>query len=261
MRPAGIILVIVPASFCADPFDNKREIEGIEDKYNFLFQHHLPADAFKSMGVTVFPTKIMAWQRKCESLPEIPYSPVSVSWDEAQAIFARHKEEARKLRIKANAEIDSTEADFMYKAKKYLYEIKTHPAIRKDYTKAVEYLTKYREQTCPPNMAYADWHKKHRITPNEVLAYLRRIVKKQGYKPVDVIRIVKHKYGFRVKGYSDKVKHKITENYPVRRWEFTDIIYNDWNGSQLHPSIIKQYSGLLDRKRRSTPTKPAATTK
>jgi predicted RNA methylase len=249
LRPAGIILVIVPASFCADPFDNKREIEGITDKYNFLFQHHLPADAFKSMGVTVFPTKIMAWQRKCESMAEIQYSPVSVSWDEAATIFANAKEEARKLRIKANAEMDNTDRDFMYKAKKYLFEIKTHPAIRKDYTKAVEYLTRYREQSCPSNMSYEEWYKKHRITHNDVLAYLRRIVKKQGYKPVDIIRIVKHKYGFRVKGYSDKVKHKITENYPTRRWELNDIIYNGWNGSQLHPSIIKQYTGLLNRKR------------
>lgn len=255
LRPGGIILVIVPASFCADPFDNKREIEGIEENFNFLCQVKLAPDAFKEVGVTNFSTKIMAWQKKCTVIPEQKYSPACITWNEAAAIFETHKKIAREIKIKANAEMQDGDKEFMYKVRKYLYEIKAHPSIKEHYSKAYEYYCKYINQRCPDNMPMDEWIKRHRTTPNDVLYYLRRIVNKQSARQVDKLTVVKTTYGFRVKAYSDKAKHRIKKEFPQSSWDFNDIVFRD--RSTVNLPIPAEYGKLIARKKRAYATQTA----
>ena len=72
-----------------------------------------------------------------------------------------------------------------------LYQIKAHPRIRDSYASCMEYVRRFYTETQPSNMDYKEWCQK-RLTEAKVLAYLRRVLKKQNAQPgEDVIRLVK----------------------------------------------------------------------
>lgn len=48
-------------------------------------------------------------------------------------------------------------SDFVYKVRKYLYTIKTHPRLQEKYGKCCEYVERLRTQQQPENMSYEEW--------------------------------------------------------------------------------------------------------
>ena len=63
LKPLGILALIVPQSFLSDDFLDKKMVRAMEERYSFLGQIGLPDNAFASLGVKKFMTKLQLWQR------------------------------------------------------------------------------------------------------------------------------------------------------------------------------------------------------
>jgi len=250
LRPAGMLLAIVPQSFCADDFFNKSQIGQLSEGFNFICQVKLENNAFKNMGVTDFATKLLCLQRRSQYLNAVPYRNEFVDWEQAGVLIHAAIEIARSLKIKANSELSSNK-EFSYKVRKYLYELHTQPALQPYYNKALAYVEKFRTQKCPDNMGLEEWHKKHRITEDKVLSYLKRTVKKQSQKKIDKIALVKDNYGIRYKAYSGKMQRELNEQYKTASWTFNDIVYYDLPMSSLPAGMPKGIRKLIERKKKA----------
>lgn len=216
LKPLGLMAIVVPASFLADSFSDGGLIREMEKSFSFLGQLALDDDAFAALGVKGYPTKIQFWQRKSDmdGFKPRPYSTSVPAFarldnalvrevrrsmlDEAQEAFRRNRSHIL-LEIARDKESSS---EFLYKVKKYLYDIKHHPNLREKYVKCCEYLNRYYTQKQPDSMSYEEWCRV-RITEAKVLAYLRTTVRKQ--HPIvyrDEIKLVKHAYSIGYKAYS-----------------------------------------------------------
>jgi len=242
MKPAGIMLVIVPESFIQDTFFNKSNIEDIQTMFDFIGQYKLSPDTFSKIGVKGFPTKVMCWQKKSENTQGRLYDGEFITYTELMDQLKGIQVERHQMRAKLRSELlQSEDKEFEYKMRKYLYEIKTHKAISKNYQKAISYLERFKTQKCPDGMEFSEWYKNHRITEKGVLRFLLRIVKKQSSKQVDKIAFVrgkvkvKDKYlnGYKLKAYSEKTKKKLLLT-KEREWVENDVI----TGISMIPSNI-----------------------
>lgn len=247
LRPAGIIIAIVPASFCADDFSNKNDIATLDRHFNFIFNYNLPADTFASMGVNYYQTKIIALQKKISRTDDIPYNTDNVSWEEASIKMQQHIKILRDMRIKANAEMTNEEKQAIFTAKKYLFEIKTHKSISAHYPYAAELLNKYINQSCPDGMTYNEWEKKYKITTNKLLNPLRKIIAQQNIREKDTVKTVKSKYAIYNKAYSKKSKAELSKQGGAGKYSIFDILYNSRNITyQLDNGMDK----LIQRKKK-----------
>jgi hypothetical protein len=243
IKPAGLILAIVPESFLADEFFNKSNIQGIEENFDFIGQYKLQKTAFSQMGVKSFATKVMCWQRKSESTENRLYSNEFITYDQLKEKIKVCLTEKDKLKAKLMNELvrsRNENSEFEYKIKKYLFEIKSQPSLQKYLPKAITHLDKLKNQKCPNGMSHDEWYKKYRITEPMVLSYLKKMVQKQSYNPIEKIELVKKNYGFKIKPYSDKMKSLLNKSN-LSAWDFDTIkAYN--LDRKLIQNNVKNYS-------------------
>ena len=248
MKPAGLLLAIVPESFLNDEFFNKSDIEKIHGWFDFVGQYKLDDDAFKQMGVSKFKTKVMCWQRKAEAIEGNEYEAKTfLTYDKLKIEIEKRLTVKNEVRLQLHRELlQSDDFSFTDKVKKYLYEIKTHEVLQKYESKAVEYVKKFNTQKCPDGQSYEEWYKKHRITKPMVLSYLKRTVKKQNYKPEDKIAFVKTGQMIKLKAYSNKAKRQLSKRDRTF-WNFTDVVtgLDNIKGS----GIPSYYRRLFDKKK------------
>jgi len=229
LKPLGILALIVPRSFLADKFTDGAMITEMETHFSFLGQVNLPEDAFSSLGIQSFPTKLQFWQKKSELAgwsahpyqTDFAFTLSTIDFDialAAEAIYKRLLQFAKAALAENQSHImlelarqRNVSQEFQYQTQKLLYQIKAHPATRSRYSKCCEYLYRYYTETQPEDMLYSEWVKV-RLTENKVLSYLRRSLKKQNKRPdKDVVRLVKQPGGFVYKGYSAKARRQLTE--------------------------------------------------
>jgi len=247
MKRGGLILAVVPSSFLADEFFNKSDIEGIEEDFSFIGQYSIDVDAFKSLGVKNFATKVMCWQRRAEAIEHQEYVPTEfISHTVLKERITKCLKNKEALRLQLHRELlNDEDKEFEYKVKKYVFEIRHHKPLQKYENKALAYINKYRTQKCPEKMDYETWYKKHRITKPMVISYLKRTIAKQNYKPIDDVKFVKFNYGVKLKAYSNKEKRKLNKrNQTV--WYFNRVC-TGLDSIQTTP-IPPQYKRLFDRK-------------
>lgn len=156
LKPLGILAVIVPASFLADSFSDKGAIRMMESRFSFLGQVMLPDNAFVDSGVDGFPTKLQFWQKKstaadwtskrystdCSDI----YIPSGHPVMAATALYEKFVMVA-KADLAGNrnkvflelAQLKTTKSTFLYQVKKYLYQIRSHPATREKYDACFAY--------------------------------------------------------------------------------------------------------------------------
>lgn len=218
LKPAGILMMVVPASFLQNEFWEKSRVKAINRDFSFIGQTKLQDDAFKSVGVEKFETKIMAFMRESKSIEMKPYNAEEfISIEELTARIAEAKGVHQECKLQLKQEITKEQAAeqdaFEYKLKKYLYEIKTHKSLQKHYDKSIALVSKFRNQRPPENCTpeeYKEWDKR-KLTYNKVLSVLVRYIKNQNVVTRKEIALVKTSYGFKLKGYAphllDKVEH------------------------------------------------------
>jgi hypothetical protein len=199
LKNGGFLAVITPLHFLTDEFWEKTRINELNLNFNFLCQYKLPSNAFKSLGVSKFETKVMFFQKKSAYLEEKAYNPDHfVSREEVKTILtlAREKRYSVRNQIKLeNLGRAKKARPFEYKVQKYLYDIKRHPRLKKYYKDALDYLYKYHHQEKPWNMDDKEWART-KITKNKVLAYLKSTLQKQHPKKQHKT-LYKTKYGLK----------------------------------------------------------------
>ncbi len=222
MKPLGLMAIVVPASFLNDSYLDSAKISELSGKFSFLGQIAIQKDAFKSLGVDSYPTKILFFQRLLDDSEKgKPYhlttanSFILTDMNDAASILEvvrseivrPAKETRRANRARAIlAQSGGSEDTFEYEVRKLLYHIKSNPKLVNKYAKCQETLYKFRHQEQPKDMEYKDWVKV-RLTEAKVLAYLRRVIRSQNQRPSrDVIRLVKRDGGLIYKGYSQKMR-------------------------------------------------------
>lgn len=260
LKPLGILALIVPQSFLSDDFLDKAMIQEMERQFSFLGQIGLPDDAFASLGVESFPTKLQLWQKKSEAK----------GWTARRYTTQLAKtlpcgfdpaEEARRLYeqmlLLPKADLDKNKshvllelarerfasADFAYQTQKMLYQIKVHPATRERYAKCCEYLHRFYTQEMPKDMDYKEWQR-IKLTEPKVLSYLRRALRRQNRKPErDVIALVKQNDNFVYKAYSAKTRSMLTGDMKTPVPIYQAVLDNE-------PERFPGFERLLRRKRR-----------
>jgi predicted RNA methylase len=258
LKPAGLMVLIVPNSFLNDEFFDKGMINQIDEKFNYICQFNLPKDAFKNVGVDTFETKVMIFQKKSEYLEENKYNTNKISINEfseneANRIYYTYIKPTmdNKNSIKGklffenlnnNDNIENKE--FAFQVKKYLFDIKRHPKLIKYYAKCEEYVNKYYTHKCPEGMKFDEWEKV-KITKNKVITYLKQHLKKQHEKEQDKIQLVKTNYGLKLKGYSQKNKIWLSKYQNTKYESFNDMVIYD-----KYPFEDKKYYKLWKKKRR-----------
>ncbi len=230
LKPFGILALIVPASFLSDDFTDGTYIREMEEHFSFLGHIALPANAFTSVGVQHYQTKLQFWQKCNSDIEKRPYHVkvdriLTVGFDctqEASWIYENLIRDAQK-KLKNNrysavrelAKEREMSSAFLYKVQKMLYQIKCHPKLKDNYDKCYKYFYQFCTERQPKDMKYEEWTQK-RLTEAKVLAYLKRTLQKQNARPPqDKIALVKRDYDFVYKGYSSKAYRQIPEEKRV----------------------------------------------
>ncbi len=219
LNPAGIMMIIVPASFMQNEFWEKSRIGRINEEFSFIGQTRLSPQAFKPVGVDNYNTKIMVFLRRSQHMEMNPYNAEEfISITELKGRVKTIREMKHRLRLDIMREtnrIDKEELErFEYRLAKYMYELKAHKKLNRHIDKAEALVTKFRNQKPPENATneqMKEWERK-KLTTSKVLATIRKYITSQNVVPRKEVALVKTSYGFKLKQYAprllDKVEHK-----------------------------------------------------
>ncbi|PIJ98194.1 N-6 DNA methylase [Lysinibacillus sphaericus] len=247
LKAGGIMGLIVPMSFLADDFTDSGMINEINSMFDFIGQVSVSEDAFASLGVTKYPTKIMLFQKKSEHLPSRPYQhdlflPYSESNDIFEKVMKPVKEQLKEVRVKIGLENrQKVSSVYEFKKSKLLFDIKRHPKLQKHYANCVAYAERLITQEKPKGMDETEWQLK-KVTENKVLSYLRQTLKKQ-HKSEDTrpITLVKTKEGLKYRAYTAKDRKQLkARNLPP-------VLF----GTLKYPFPEQTYRKLFDKKRKA----------
>ena len=219
LNPAGILMLIVPASFLQSEFWEKSKVRDVNAQFSFIGQTLLDPDAFASLGVRNFGTKIMVFLRHSRHIDMQPYNADDfVSAEELKQRITDTR--AMKARLKlplmqeTNAVCREELERFEYLLAKYMFELKAHKRLNRHIDKALELVAKFRNQKPPENCTQAErdeWERK-KLTPNKVLSVIRRYIRNQDTIRRKEIALVKTSYGFKLKAYAPRLLDKGVRN-------------------------------------------------
>jgi len=251
LKPAGFMVLIVPDSFLSDDFTDKGMIKEINNRFNFICQFDLSANAFQSLGVINYKTKTMFFQRKSEHLEDKPYTldKVDMIGKDADYVYNNYlkpyiqqKESVKSKLYFENIHDNKQDFEFQYKVKKLLFDIKRNPKIKDYYGKCLDYLYKYNNQKKPDEMKWDEWDKV-KITQNKVISYLVRCLKKQSEIEKDEIRLIKTNGQLKLKAYSRKTKLQLSKMNVFKSATINSMVVNN-----DYPIADKTYCRLITKK-------------
>lgn len=261
----GILAILVPASYLADTFIDRHTIEEVDGMFSFLTQVKLPSNAFKSVGVSNFPSKIMFFQKNFEGITKRPYALTFTDFNPdiiASTIIRPALEEKNKVSAKASLNQDKSENDwsfsnialrnsdgFHFQIRKYLYEIKKHKALIDKYQRAVAYIHKYQTQEQPEGLKYEDWEK-IKITPAKVISYLKQIVRSKTTSNKKGFSIYNDSNGIHFRAHDAITGSKFKE-LSITDLSWIDLIHGKASlDNHYFSSKLKPYKKLLEKKRK-----------
>ena len=217
LNPAGFLMVIVPVSFMQSEFWEKTRVANINSCFSFVGQTKLNPDAFDSMGVHNFSTKVMVFLRRSRHIEMQPYNadefiPMEKLKDRVRKTRAM-KQRIRIDLMRETNRIDREELEaFEYRLSKYMYELKAHAVLNRHIEKAEALVSKFRNQKPPENATnqqIKDWERK-KLTTGKVLGIIRKYITSQHSVPRKGVTLVKTSYGFKLKPYAPRLLDKVT---------------------------------------------------
>ena len=217
LNPAGFLMVIVPVSFMQSEFWEKTRVANINSSFSFVGQTKLNPDAFDSMGVHNFSTKVMVFLRKSRHIEMQPYNADEfIPMEELKDRVRKTRVMKQRIRIDLMREtnrIDREELEaFEYRLSKYMYELKAHAVLNRHIEKAEALVSKFRNQKPPENATnqqIKDWERK-KLTTGKVLGIIRKYITSQHSVPRKEVALVKTSYGFKLKPYAPRLLDKVT---------------------------------------------------
>ena len=217
LNPAGFLMVIVPVSFMQSEFWEKTRVANINSSFSFVGQTKLNQDAFDSMGVHNFSTKVMVFLRRSCHIEMQPYNADEfIPMEELKDRVRKTRVMKQRIRIDLMREtnrIDREELEaFEYRLSKYMYELKAHAVLNRHIEKAEALVSKFRNQKPPENATnqqIKDWERK-KLTTGKVLGIIRKYITSQHSVPRKEVTLVKTSYGFKLKPYAPRLLDKVT---------------------------------------------------
>ena len=217
LNPAGFLMVIVPVSFMQSEFWEKTRVANINSSFSFVGQTKLNPDAFDSMGVHNFSTKVMVFLRRSRHIEMQPYNADEfIPMEELKDRVRKTRVMKQRIRIDLMREtnrIDREEQEaFEYRLSKYMYELKAHAVLNRHIEKAEALVSKFRNQKPPENATnqqIKDWERK-KLTTGKVLGIIRKYITSQHSVPRKEVALVKTSYGFKLKPYAPRLLDKVT---------------------------------------------------
>ena len=217
LNPAGFLMVIVPVSFMQSEFWEKTRVANINSRFSFVGQTKLNPDAFDSMGVHNFSTKVMVFLRRSRHIEMQPYNADEfIPMEELKDRVRKTRVMKQRIRIDLMREtnrIDREELEaFEYRLSKYMYELKAHAVLNRHIEKAEALVSKFRNQKPPENATnqqVKDWERK-KLTTGKVLGIIRKYITSQHSVPRKEVALVKTSYGFKLKPYAPRLLDKVT---------------------------------------------------
>ncbi len=217
LNPAGFLMVIVPVSFMQSEFWEKTRVANINSSFSFVGQTKLNPDAFDSMGVHNFSTKVMVFLRRSRHIEMQPYNADEfIPMEELKGRVREARAMKQRIRIDLMREtnrIDREELEaFEYRLSKYMYELKAHAVLNRHIEKAEALVSKFRNQKPPENATnqqIKDWERK-KLTTGKVLGIIRKYITSQHSVPRKEVALVKTSYGFKLKPYAPRLLDKVT---------------------------------------------------
>lgn len=217
LNPAGFLMVIVPVSFMQSEFWDKTRVANINSSFSFVGQTKLNPDAFDSMGVHNFSTKVMVFLRRSRHIEMQPYNADEfIPMEELKDRVRKTRVMKQRIRIDLMREtnrIDREELEaFEYRLSKYMYELKAHAVLNRHIEKAEALVSKFRNQKPPENATnqqIKDWERK-KLTTGKVLGIIRKYITSQHSVPRKEVALVKTSYGFKLKPYAPRLLDKVT---------------------------------------------------
>ena len=217
LNPAGFLMVIVPVSFMQSEFWEKTRVANINSSFSFVGQTKLNQDAFDSMGVHNFSTKVMVFLRRSRHIEMQPYNADEfIPMEELKDRVRKTRVMKQRIRIDLMREtnrIDREELEaFEYRLSKYMYELKAHAVLNRHIEKAEALVSKFRNQKPPENATnqqIKDWERK-KLTTGKVLGIIRKYITSQHSAPRKEVALVKTSYGFKLKPYAPRLLDKVT---------------------------------------------------
>lgn len=217
LNPAGFLMVIVPVSFMQSEFWEKTRVANINSSFSFVGQTKLNPDAFDSMGVYNFSTKVMVFLRRSRHIEMQPYNADEfIPMEELKDRVRKTRVMKQRIRIDLMREtnrIDREELEaFEYRLSKYMYELKAHAVLNRHIEKAEALVSKFRNQKPPENATnqqVKDWERK-KLTTGKVLGIIRKYITSQHSVPRKEVALVKTSYGFKLKPYAPRLLDKAT---------------------------------------------------
>lgn len=217
LNPAGFLMVIVPVSFMQSEFWEKTRVANINSCFSFVGQTKLNPDAFDSMGVHNFSTKVMVFLRRSRHIEMQPYNADEfIPMEELKDRVRKTRVMKQKIRIDLMREtnrIDREELEaFEYRLSKYMYELKAHAVLNRHIEKAEALVSKFRNQKPPENATnqqIKEWERK-KLTTGKVLGIIRKYITSQHSVPRKEVALVKTSYGFKLKPYAPRLLDKVT---------------------------------------------------
>ena len=217
LNPAGFLMVIVPVSFMQSEFWEKTRVANINSCFSFVGQTKLNPDAFDSMGVHNFSTKVMVFLRRSRHIEMQPYNADEfIPMEELKDRVRKTRAMKQRIRIDLMREtnrIDREELEaFEYRLSKYMYELKAHAVLNRHIEKAEALVSKFRNQKPPENATnqqIKDWERK-KLTTGKVLGIIRKDITSQHSVPRKEVALVKTSYGFKLKPYAPRLLDKVT---------------------------------------------------
>ena len=217
LNPAGFLMVIVPVSFMQSEFWEKTRVANINSCFSFVGQTKLNPDAFDSMGVHNFSTKVMVFLRRSRHIEMQPYNADEfIPMEELKDRVRKTRVMKQRIRIDLMREtnrIDREELEaFEYRLSKYMYELKAHAVLNRHIEKAEALVSKFRNQKPPENATnqqIKEWERK-KLTTGKVLGIIPKYITSQHSVPRKEVALVKTSYGFKLKPYAPRLLDKVT---------------------------------------------------
>lgn len=217
LNPAGFLMVIVPVSFMQSEFWEKTRVANINSCFSFVGQTKLNPDAFDSMGVHNFSTKVMVFLRRSRHIEMQPYNADEfIPMEKLKDRLRKTRAMKQRIRIDLMREtnrIDREELEaFEYRLSKYMYELKAHAVLNRHIEKAEALVSKFRNQKPPENATnqqVKEWERK-KLTTGKVLGIIRKYITSQHSVPRKEVALVKTSYGFKLKPYAPRLLDKVT---------------------------------------------------
>ena len=232
LKPAGIMAIIVPESFCDDDFADKSKIALINEKFNFICQIRLNKDTFKHLGVTNYGTKIIFLQKKSEALENVEYKVGEYATGNSVFIWSHYlkpiTEKRQEIKQKLFLEMmrnNKGGEEWQYKVEKLLYDIKRHPATKMHYAECCEHVNRFKTQSKPDHINYDEWEK-IKLTESDVIKKLKATLRLQNPHKDQRNRLIKDNYSVRYNNIGVPINNLIigTSEFPHHEKWFDKLV-------------------------------------